>query len=62
MSSCVALLYTKAWTKASLAAEDRGQDLSLCINLGKHGSVDPEISAAARKALETTSGTVEMRL
>ena len=62
MCSFVVLLYTKAWTKASLAAEDRGQDLSLCITLGKHESVYPEISVAARKALETTCGTFQMML
>jgi len=62
LCSFVALLYTKAWTKDSLSAEAPGQDLSLLINLGKYESVDPEISVAARKALETTNGTFQMRL
>ena len=62
MCSFVALLYTKAWTKVSLASDAPGQDLSLWINLGKYESVDPEISVAARKALETTCGTFQMRL
>ena len=48
--------------KATLAAEVPGQDLSLWINLGKYESVDPEISIAARKALETTSDTFQMKL
>ena len=62
MCSFVALLYAKAWTKASLAAEAPGQDLSLWINLGKYDSVYSEISVAARKALEITCGTFQMRL
>ena len=47
-----ALLYTKAWTQAPLAAEAPGQDLSLWIDLGKYESVDQEVSIAARKVLE----------
>ena len=62
MCSFVALLYTKAWTKALHAADAPRQDLSFWINLGKYESVDPEISVAARKALETTSGTFQMML
>ena len=47
-----ALLYTKAWTKAPLAAQAPGQDLSLWIDLGKYESVEQEVSIAARKVLE----------
>ena len=47
-----ALLYTKAWTKAPLATEAPGQDLSLWTDLEKYESVDQEVSITARKVLE----------
>jgi hypothetical protein len=48
-----ALLYTKAWTKAPLAAEAPVQDLSLWTDLVKYESIDREISIAARKVIES---------
>ena len=47
-----ALLYTKAWTEAPLAAEAPGRDLAFWIDLGKYQATDPEIGLAARKVLE----------
>jgi len=47
-----ALLYTKAWTEAPLAAEAPGQDLALWVDLGQYQAIDPEISLAARKVIE----------
>jgi len=47
-----ALLYTKIWIEAPLAAEALGQDLALWFDLGKYEAVDPEISFAAKKVLE----------
>ena len=47
-----ALLYTKVWTEAPLAAEAPSNDLALWIDLGKYQCIDREISLAAREVLE----------
>ena len=46
-----ALLYTKVWIEAPLAAEAPGNDLVLWVDLGKYEVVDHEISQVARKVL-----------
>jgi hypothetical protein len=47
-----ALLYTKVWTAAPLAADAPGNDLALWIDLGKYQAIDREIGLAARKVME----------
>lgn len=47
-----ALLYTKAWIEAPLAAEAPGQDMKLWIDLKKYQAIDSGISLAACHVLE----------
>ena len=47
-----ALLYTKAWTEAPLAAEAPRGDMQLWLDIGKYQVIDREISHEARKVLE----------
>lgn len=48
----VALLYSKAWIEAPLAAEAPGNDLKLWKDLKKYEVIDSEIGKAARKVFE----------
>ena len=47
-----ALLHTKAWNEAPLAAEAPGGDLKLWQNLGEYEVIDKKISITAKKVLE----------
>jgi hypothetical protein len=47
-----ALLYTKVWIEAPLAAEAPRNDLNFWLNLKKYEAIDSEISIAARMVLE----------
>ena len=47
-----ALLYTKSWTEASLAADDPGCDLMIWKDLVKYEVIDHKIASEARKILE----------
>ena len=47
-----ALLYTKAWTEASLAADIPGNDMALWTNFDKYQAIDRDIGIAAKTVLE----------
>lgn len=47
-----ALLYTKSWISAPLAAESPGSDLQLWVDLGKFERIDPQIGKTAKSVLE----------
>ena len=57
-----ALLYSKPWIEAPLAAEAPSLDLQLWSDLKNYEAIDAEVGKAARSVLNVTCGTYLMKL